>query len=142
MSVDPTNELAQAAEIVRRLHRVADEIRRNVDRADAPTGTSHAEPRDVPAALATAGDQLQRLSDELRGAGTELGLDRVLAWKLLELRDWLDSHMLAAQALESADIDPTAALEMIRRGVDGIADRLPGPDDPLVAMVSSGDRSA
>jgi hypothetical protein len=74
----------------------------------------------------------EHLSQELKRAGAALGFDAPLARRLLSLRELLDSHLLTATAIASCDVDNTAALAMIGRGVDAVAAGLPSLDDPIL----------
>jgi hypothetical protein len=63
---------------------------------------------------------VQAVSDELQRVSDHLGFDTTLAWDLLSLREWLDSHLLAASALAGPDIDPLTSIELMRRGLDTV----------------------
>lgn len=72
---------------------------------------------------------LEPLSAQLQAASEDLGFDNDLAWSILGVREHLDSHLVAASAVSGAELDPTAALDLLRRGLDGVVERLPGPDE-------------
>jgi hypothetical protein len=78
-------------------------------------------------------DTVERLSDELKATATALGLENQIARRLLSLRELLDSHLLTATAIASCDLDETAAIAMVRRGIDAVAAGLPHLGDPLLA---------
>jgi hypothetical protein len=86
--------------------------------------------------LELAGRALDQLSDELKRAGSIIGLDAPLARRLLSLREELDSHLLTATALAGCDVDDATALAMMRRGVDVVDLGLPHRDDPLLTPVA------
>jgi hypothetical protein len=78
-------------------------------------------------------DTVERLSDELKATAIALGLDSQVARRLLSVRELLDSHLLTATAIASCDLDETAAIAMVRRGIDAVAAGLPHQGDPLLA---------
>jgi hypothetical protein len=82
-----------------------------------------------------AAQAVEQLSDELRRAGTLLGLEVPLARRLLSLREDLDSHALTASALSGCDVDDATALAMMRRGIDAVESGLPQPDDPILSPI-------
>jgi len=78
---------------------------------------------------------VDQLSDELRRAGSLLGLEAPLARRLLSLREELDSHALTASALAGCDVDDATALAMMQRGIDAVEFGLPQRGDPILSPV-------
>jgi hypothetical protein len=107
-------------------------VRRAQHAADAET-----------AALVPAGRPLRRehaelaveaLGRALERASAEVGLDAELGWALLDLRDVLTSHLLAARAVADVAVGPhssgwDSSGQLLRRGVSEVARLL----DPLLA---------
>jgi hypothetical protein len=115
--------IATPEDLIRRLHALTDRTRATLDSRDARFDTVER-------------INVEHLSEQLKRAGTLLGLDAPLARRLLSLREELDSHLLTATAIAGCDLDDATALRMVRRGVDAVATGLPTPGDPLLAPVA------
>jgi hypothetical protein len=74
--------------------------------------------------LAAAESAVVELSEALRSAGHEVGLQHSAAWTILDLRDQLDSHAVAYRALDLRGISPRERVQMLERGVQAVAARL------------------
>ncbi len=79
----------------------------------------------VPASGGASFDTVERLSDELKATAVALGLEGHTARRLLSLRELLDSHLLTATAISGCDLDDTAAIAMVQRGIAAVAAGLP-----------------
>jgi len=66
----------------------------------------------------------ETMSDELAAAARTLGVDTAEGWRLLDLRDWLDAHVLAAAALDGTGVREDVVLDLLGRAVIDLVVRL------------------
>jgi len=82
-------------------------------------------------------DAVEHLSSELKVAATALGFEAPVARRLLSLRELLDSHILTATALAGCDLDGSAAVAMVSRGVEAVTMGLSRLDDPMLSAAGT-----
>ena len=93
-------------------------VRHAVDRVEEMSGAPTASDTE-------AGEGVVRaVTDRIATAASRVGLDRPAGWRLLALRDRLESHSLAATVLARSDASPGAALRVLRRGLAEAASEL------------------
>jgi hypothetical protein len=67
--------------------------------------------------VSTASQIAQALSDDISGTARLIGVDTTEGWRLLDLRDRLDSHVLAVTALDGTGVRDDVVLDLIGRAV-------------------------
>jgi hypothetical protein len=66
----------------------------------------------------------EMLSDQVGDAARAIGVDTADGWRLLDLRDRLDSHVLAVAALDGTGVRDAVVLDVIGRAVIDVVVRL------------------
>ena len=93
-------------------------VRHAVDRVDELSTMSTAYDTEAGASMVRA------VTARISTAASRVGLDRPAGWRLLSLRDRLESHSLAATVLARSDASPDASLRVLRRGLAEAASEL------------------
>lgn len=93
-------------------------VRHAVDRVDEMSTSPTAKDTEVGASVVRA------VTERITNAASRVGLERPAGWRLLSLRDRLESHSLAATVLARSDASPGVSLHVLRRGLAEAASEL------------------
>jgi hypothetical protein len=67
---------------------------------------------------------VRAVTERITTAASRVGLERPAGWRLLSLRDRLESHSLAATVLARSEASPGVSLRVLRRGLAEAASEL------------------
>ena len=95
-------------------------VRHAVDRVDEMSMVTAPTAQDTEAGASV----VRAVTDRITTAASRVGLDRPAGWRLLSLRDRLESHSLAATVLAQSVASPGVSLRVLRRGLAEAASEL------------------
>ena len=95
-------------------------VRHAVDRVDEMSMVTAPTAQDTEAGASV----VRAVTDRITTAASRVGLDRPAGWRLLSLRDRLESHSLAATVLAGSIASPGVSLRVLRRGLAEAASEL------------------